>query len=128
MSGNSTAFATVKLPRDLVDQAREEAAVFHRSIAGQVEHWAKLGRAIENAPGFTLDRVRAALEGRFDPAELSKQERVYYYDLLDDHMARPGRDEEANLRKLVDAGGAVGIDEEGRLVRSLPGGRTEVIG
>ncbi|RCS21333.1 hypothetical protein DUT91_24865 [Phyllobacterium salinisoli] len=121
-------FATVKLPLQLVDQARQEAAVFHRSIGGQLEHWASLGRAVENAPGFTLDRVRAAVEGRFDPADLSPVEREYFYDAMDDIMAQPGANEEANLQALVSAGGAVGMDDQGRLVRSRKGGTTEVMG
>lgn len=37
----------VKLSDDIVNAAREAAAVDDRSIAGQIEHWARLGRAAE---------------------------------------------------------------------------------
>jgi hypothetical protein len=37
----------VKLSDDLVQLARAEAEAAHRSIASQVEHWARLGRAVE---------------------------------------------------------------------------------
>lgn len=37
----------VKLSDELVTEARATAAVAERSIAGQIEHWAKLGRAVE---------------------------------------------------------------------------------
>lgn len=39
----------VKLSDDLVLSARLEAEATDRSIAAQVEHWAKLGRAVEAA-------------------------------------------------------------------------------
>ncbi len=37
----------VKLPDDLVLEARMTATISDRSIAGQIEHWAHLGKAIE---------------------------------------------------------------------------------
>jgi len=39
----------VKLSDDLVQSARLEAAATDRSITAQIEHWAKLGRAVESA-------------------------------------------------------------------------------
>ena len=38
----------VKLSDDLVNDAREEAKAADRSITSQIEHWARLGRQIEN--------------------------------------------------------------------------------
>jgi hypothetical protein len=37
----------VKLSDELVESAREEAAITDRSITGQIEHWAKIGRSVE---------------------------------------------------------------------------------
>lgn len=120
-------FATVKLPVQLVDQARENAAVFSRSISGQVEHWAKIGRAVENAPGFTLDRARAAVEGRLDPAELTDDERRYYSDLMTDALATPSREEVAAMAELGRTAGAAGYDGQGRLVRREADGSLAVL-
>jgi ParD-like antitoxin of type II ParDE toxin-antitoxin system len=39
----------VKLPDELVNVARKEAAAADRSITAQIEHWAKLGQAVEAA-------------------------------------------------------------------------------
>ncbi|MEB1764594.1 hypothetical protein VDR48_19820 [Xanthomonas campestris pv. campestris] len=120
-------FASVKLSSALVDLAREDAPVFSRSIGGQLEHWARIGRAIEQAPGFTLDRVRAALEGRFDAASLTANERRHYYDLLDDELASPSSAENSVMAQLGKSAGAAGYDEHGRLVRVAPDGTTTVI-
>jgi hypothetical protein len=38
----------VKLSEDLVHDAREEAKAADRSITSQIEHWARLGRQVEN--------------------------------------------------------------------------------
>lgn len=37
----------VKLSDELVESARAEAANTDRSITGQIEHWAKIGRSVE---------------------------------------------------------------------------------
>ncbi|MDR1990690.1 MAG: ParD-like family protein [Acidobacteriaceae bacterium] len=39
----------VKLSDELVESARSEAVHTDRSITGQIEHWAKLGRSVETA-------------------------------------------------------------------------------
>ena len=62
-----SALASIKLPVDLIEAARQDAGVFSRSIGGQVEHWARIGQALESVPGYSVDRIRAALEGRFVP-------------------------------------------------------------
>ncbi len=77
-----TSLTSIKLPTELVDAARSDAALFSRSIGGQVEHWANIGRAIESAQGFTLDRVRGALAGRFDASLLTDDEAVLFDDLF----------------------------------------------
>ncbi len=118
---------SVRLPDELVDQARREANVFSRTVSGQIEHWLKLGRALEATPGLTLDRVRAALETRLDPDELEAAEREIYEDLLGQSLDKPSDQEEAYFAKLRETSGAVGYDENGRLVRTLPGGDVEVL-
>lgn len=125
---SASALASVKLPTDLVDAARAEAQLFQRSISGQVEHWAKLGRAVEATPGMTLDRVRAALAGQVDPGELEEGEFALFDDLLDQRMTLPTADALAFRARLRRTPGKVGYDESGRLVRTLPGGGVETIG
>ena len=78
-------------------------------------------------PGDTLDRVRSAIAGQLNPATLTEQERVYYYELLDDELATPSADEIEAAAARGREPGAVGYDDSGRLVRSLAEGGTEVI-
>ncbi|EJE6497442.1 hypothetical protein LWQ05_003862 [Salmonella enterica] len=107
--------ASVKLSSQLVEDARSEGAIMNRSISGQLEHWATIGRSLEGALG--LDRVRAALAGRFDPGQLTPDERRYYYEQLDDAMMAPSADEVRTMAALGAEPGAVGYDASGQLVK-----------
>ena len=62
MASPSTGFSSVKLPAALVRQAREAAQPLRRSVAGQVEYWATLGRIVEHS-GLTAQEAQAAIEG-----------------------------------------------------------------
>jgi hypothetical protein len=53
-------FASVKLPTSLVQQAREAAQPQRRSVAGQIEYWATLGR-IADETGLTVQEAREAI-------------------------------------------------------------------
>ena len=62
MASTSAGFSSVKLPAALVQQAREAARPLRRSVAGQVEYWATLGRIVEHS-GLTAQEAQAAIEG-----------------------------------------------------------------
>nr|WP_315191497.1 hypothetical protein [uncultured Albidiferax sp.] len=68
----STAFASVKLPATLVQQAREAAQPLRRSVAGQIEYWATLGRVAEHS-GLTVQEARTAIEGYEAAARKARQ-------------------------------------------------------
>lgn len=121
-------YASVKFDSNFVEAARQEAHLLHRSVAGQIEHWAALGRAVEKAGGFTQDRVRAALAGEFSVDDLADTEQEAFFDLLGDHFDSPSPAAEKFFAARREMGGGVGRDEQGRLVRALPKGRSELIG
>jgi hypothetical protein len=55
----------VRIEADLYNRAKKEAAVEHRTIAGQIEFWAQVGRACIDNPDlpvtFVIDSL-ASLE------------------------------------------------------------------
>lgn len=65
-------FASVKLPASLVQQAREAAQPQRRSVAGQIEYWATLGR-IADETGLTVQEAREAI-ARYDARQLAASE------------------------------------------------------
>lgn len=64
MTASLSPFASVKLPVTLVQQAREAAQPQRRSVAGQIEYWATLGR-IADETGLTVQEAREAI-ARYD--------------------------------------------------------------
>lgn len=110
-------FASVKLKADLVEEARREAETFNRSLGGQIEHWARLGKALESAPGMPVERVRETLAGKVTLRTLSLKEQEAVLDQLHDRFKTPTDDEIAAYAALADLPGAVGLDEKGRLVQ-----------
>ena len=55
------AYASVKLPGSLVEQARQAAQPLRRSVASQIEYWATLGQIVEHT-GLSVQDARAAIE------------------------------------------------------------------
>src|SRR5256885_15195880 len=62
---------SIRISDDAYALVQQEAALMSRSIAQQLEHWAKLGAALELA-GVTQDQVRRILGG-----DLRIRERVF---------------------------------------------------
>ena len=111
-------FASVKLKADLVDDARKEAETFNRSLGGQIEHWARLGKALEGTPGMPLERVRDTLAGKVKLQDLTLVEQETFLDQMHDWLKNPTAKEVAAYAALADLPGAVGLDEKGKLVRT----------
>ena len=62
---------SIRIDQTLYDQARAEAAVEHRTIAGQIEYWAKVGRAALDNPDLPIDFVRDLLIARAEGPALA---------------------------------------------------------
>jgi len=54
----------VKVSDDLFEKAKIKSKVFKRSIAGQIEYWAKIGQMIEENPDLPLPFIQDILVGR----------------------------------------------------------------
>ena len=106
--------ASVKLSTELLNIARREAETFNRSLGAQVEHWMLLGRAMENSPGVSMDRVRAALAGKTTFEKLTTVEQTAFLEQFGAEWDAETQEAYAALGRQV---GAVGRDESGRLVR-----------
>ena len=56
-----SASTSIRIDQTLYDQARSEAASEHRTIAGQIEYWAKVGRAALDNPDLPVSFVAESL-------------------------------------------------------------------
>jgi hypothetical protein len=53
----------VRVSDDLVIEARKFSRVENRSITGQIEHWAKIGKCAEENPDLTYGLIKEILLG-----------------------------------------------------------------
>jgi len=59
----------VRIDDTLYEQARAEAQIEHRTIAGQIEFWAMVGRAALDNPDLPVTFVAQSLAGLAEPRE-----------------------------------------------------------
>jgi hypothetical protein len=64
--------SSIRIKQDLYEQARQEAVVEHRTIAGQIEFWARVGRAALDNPDLPVTFVAEALASLAEPREESE--------------------------------------------------------
>lgn len=53
--------ASVKLSKDIISEAKIISKALNRSLAGQIEHWAKIGRLAEENPDLTYEFIKNIL-------------------------------------------------------------------
>lgn len=110
---------SVKFADDtLIDEARRMAEIQSRSLAGQITHWARIGRAIERSGSFDHTRLSRVLEGELETTVLTAEERAVWSELFLERMSGPGPGEEVFFAELRCRGGAVGLDESGKMVEA----------
>jgi ParD-like antitoxin of type II bacterial toxin-antitoxin system len=54
----------IRVDKGLFDAARAAGALYSRSAAQQLGHWARLGRAMEASPSVTQDAIARVLAGQ----------------------------------------------------------------
>ncbi len=59
----------VRIEDDLYISARDQAKAEHRTIAGQIEFWAKVGRAALDNPDLPIDFIAESLISITEPVE-----------------------------------------------------------
>ena len=53
----------VRVSDELVSEAKKISRIDHRSLAGQIEHWARLGKCAEENPDLTYSLIKDILIG-----------------------------------------------------------------
>lgn len=101
---------SVRLSSSILGLARKEAGVMSRTVQAQLEHWARVGRAIENTPGYDSENVQNALRGQVSPDELDPYQRSVFDVEHEALMERAGDDEKAFFKQLTQRQRAAGID------------------
>ncbi len=68
----------VRIEPDLYNRAKKEAAIEHRTIAGQIEFWAQVGRACIDNPdlpvNFVIDSLSSLQTSERDKKAFKRRE------------------------------------------------------
>jgi hypothetical protein len=64
-----TASISIRINQELYEQAKQDAEIEHRSISGQIEFWAKLGRAAIDNPDLPISFIAESLASMREPRE-----------------------------------------------------------
>lgn len=74
----ATADRVTRVAADLIDSAAAEGARQSRSAKQQLDHWARVGRAVSSQHTAARQRVEAALAGDLELRELGVEEGVVF--------------------------------------------------
>lgn len=108
---------SVKLSDEVMALVRRESGLHSRSVAGQITHWLRIGRAIEQSGNFDYRRISAALAGSLSPDALTPEEGEVWLADFSEKMAVPGDGEAAFFARRRQLGLGVGLSEGGERVR-----------
>ena len=65
----------VRISEELMSEAKKFSKVDHRSLTGQIEHWARIGKCAEENPDLTYDLIKEVFIGI---EELNQDEKTEY--------------------------------------------------
>jgi ParD-like antitoxin of type II bacterial toxin-antitoxin system len=123
----NTADRVTRIAADLMDSAAAEGARQSRSAKQQLDHWARVGRAVSSQQTAARRRVEAALNGDLELRELSIEEgAVFNAEIavaIQENLA------ESNYGKVLAERGitTVALDENGDIVEHRPDGSSVVL-
>ena len=119
---SATADRPTRIAADLLDSATVEGARQSRSAKQQLDHWARVGRAVCAHQGAARMRVQAAFAGTLPLGELSGEEAVVFNAEVQARVEESLRS--MDLGAVLNARGitTVSLNENGELVEYRPDG------
>ncbi len=116
-----------RVAADLVDSAAAEGARQSRSAKQQLDHWARVGRAVSSHQTASRRRVEAALAGNLDTNQLSEDEGLVFNAeisaAIEESLAAAHYGDALAARGIT----TVALNEDGEIVEYRPDGTTSVV-
>jgi hypothetical protein len=116
-----------RVAADLMESATVEGARQSRSAKQQLDHWARVGRAVSSHQSASRRRVEAAMAGELGLDELTAEEGVVFNAeisaAIEESLAR------TDYGNVLAAGGItmVALNDAGQIVEYWPDGSSSVI-
>lgn len=125
---SNTADRVTRVAADLMDSAAAEGARQSRSAKQQLDHWARVGRAVSTQHSVARRKVEAALAGDVPLRDLTDEEGVVFNAEIS--AAIQERLVSADYGAVLAARGVttVALDEDGEIVQYAPDGSSAPLG
>lgn len=117
-----------RVAADLMDSAAAVGARQSRSAKQQLDHWARVGRAVSDQHGAARRKVEAALAGAVELSELNAEESVVFNAEVSAAIEESLTG--THYGALLAARGVttVALDESGQIIAHRPDGSTALLG
>jgi hypothetical protein len=122
-----TADRVTRFAADLLDSAAVEGARQSRSAKQQLDHWARVGRAVSSRDSAARRRVEAALAGELDVTELSEEEGVVFNAEISAAIQESLADDDYGQALAARGITTVALNEDGQIVEHRPDGSSVVV-
>jgi hypothetical protein len=123
----ATADRVTRFAADLMDSAAAEGAKQSRSAKQQLDHWARVGRAVSSQQSAARHRIESALSGATPLSDLSLEEGVVFNAeiaaAIEESVPRTDYGQILAARGVT----TVALNEEGELVQYRPDGTSTVL-
>ena len=117
-----------RVAADLMESATVEGARQSRSAKQQLDHWARVGRAVSSHQTASRHRVEAAMAGELDLDDLTSEEGVVFNAeisaAIEESLAGTNYGDVLSARGIT----LVALDDDGELIEYWPDGSSSVIG
>ena len=117
-----------RIAADLMDSAAAEGARQSRSAKQQLDHWARIGRAVSSQQSAARRKVEAALAGGVPLRDLTVEEGVVFNAevsaALEESLVRTDYGKTLAARGVT----TVAINDDGEITQYRPDGSTTVLG
>lgn len=123
----ATSDRPTRVPSDLLDSAIVEGAKENRSAKRQLEHWARVGKAVCARQTASRRRVEAALAGTLTLERLSDEEGIVFDSEVESRLEERLR--ATSLGAVLAARGVVtvALNEQGELAEYRPDGTSTAV-
>jgi len=111
---------SIKVPDETMEIVKRESRLQSRSLAGQIVHWVRIGRAIEQSGTFTYRHIKEALDGNRSPDALTAEEQDVFLAEFTEKTAQPAAREHAFFENRREQGKGVGLADDGTLTYQTP--------
>lgn len=122
-----TADRVTRVAADLMDSAAAEGARQSRSAKQQLDHWARVGRAVSSQHSAARRRVEAALAGETPLRDLTAEEGIVFNAeiavAIEEGLVAANYGDTLAARGIT----TVALDENGDIVQYRPDGTTTVL-